>query len=344
MVMEAKMKVAGNLFETVGHTPLLRFNRVTAGLDAKILGKLEFFSPSGSLKDRILHWMLEKAEKRGDLKPGMTIVEATTGNTGIATAMAAAVKGYKCIIVMPGGMSEERKKIIRSYGAELVETPGGESDVDLTLKKAKEIIAGGKGSMWEVRQFSNPDNAEAHFLTTGPEIWDQTDGKVDAFVATQGTGGTLSGVGKFLKSKNKTIRLYAVEPKECPVLSEGKWGSHKIEGIGDGFIPDILDVDLLDGVVAVASDDAVEMAQRLAREEGLFCGISSGCNVLASMMVAKAHPEMKTVVTMINDSGQRYFSTELCGEEPGEWLEASRDRHVEVDVSRLKGKHYEIIG
>jgi cysteine synthase A len=337
------MRVAANLFETVGHTPLLRFSRVTSGLQAQILGKLEFFSPSGSLKDRILYWMIEKAEKRGDLKPGMTIIEATTGNTGIATSMAAAVKGYKCIIVMPAGMSEERKKIIRAYGAELVETPGGESDVDLTLAKVKEILSRNAGKMWEVRQFANPDNAEAHYLTTGPEIWDATGGKVDAFVATQGTGGTISGAGRFLKEKNKKVKLYAVEPKECPVLSEGKWGSHKIEGIGDGFVPDLLDVDILDGIVTVASDDAVVMAQRLAREEGLFCGISSGCNVLASIRVACAHPEYKTVVTMINDSGQRYFSTELCGEEPGEWLEASRDRHVEVDVSRLKGKHYEIV-
>ncbi|HVP58155.1 MAG TPA: cysteine synthase family protein, partial [bacterium] len=236
-----------------------------------------------------------------------------------------------------------RKKIIRAYGAELVETPGGESDVDLTLAKVKEILSRNPGKMWEVRQFGNPDNTEAHYLTTGPEIWDQTDGKVDALVATQGTGGTISGAGRFLKEKNKQVKLYAVEPKECPVLSEGKWGAHKIEGIGDGFVPDILDVEILDGIVTIASDDAVEMAQRLAREEGLFCGISSGCNVLASIKVARAHPEYKIIVTMINDSGQRYFSTELCGEEPGEWLEASRDRHVEVDVSRLKGKHYEIV-
>jgi cysteine synthase A len=338
------MKVAKNLFETVGHTPMLKLNRVTGGVSADILGKLEFFSPSGSLKDRILHWMIEKAEKRGDLKPGMTIVEGTTGNTGIATAMAAAVKGYKCVIVMPAGMSEERKKIIRSYGAELVETPGGESDVDLTLKKVNELLEAGKGKMWEVRQFSNEDNAEAHYLTTGPEIWEQTDGRVDAFVATQGTGGTISGVGRFLKERKPGVKLYAVEPKECPVLSEGKWGAHKIEGIGDGFIPDLLDVDILDGIVAIASDDAVDMAQRLAREEGLFCGISSGCNVLASIRVAKAHPEYKAVVTMINDSGQRYFSTELCGEAAGDWLEDSHGRNVAVDVSRIKGKRYEILG
>jgi cysteine synthase A len=338
------MKVARNLFETVGHTPMLRLNRVTSGVEAEILGKLEFFSPSGSLKDRILFWMIEKAEKRGDLRPGMTIIEGTTGNTGIATAMASAVKGYKCIIVMPGGMSEERKKIIRSYGAELVETPGGESDVDLTLKKVREIFSRSKGNMWEVKQFSNPDNAEAHYLTTGPEIWEQTDGRVDAFVATQGTGGTISGVGKFLKEKRPGVKLYAVEPKECPVLSEGKWGAHKIEGIGDGFIPDLLDVDILDGIVAIASDDAVEMAQRLAREEGLFCGISSGCNVLASIRVAQAHPEYRTVVTMINDSGQRYFSTELCGEAAGDWIDSSHGREVPVDVSRIKGKHYEVLG
>lgn len=338
------MKVSSDLFETVGNTPLVRLNRVTRGLKAEVLGKLEFFSPSGSLKDRILHWMIEKAEKRGDLKPGMTIIEGTTGNTGIATAMASAVKGYKCIIVMPGGMSEERKKIIRAYGAELVETPGGESDVDLTLKKVKEILAANPGKMWEVRQFSNPDNAEAHYLTTGPEIWSQTDGRVDAFVATQGTGGTISGAGKYLKEKKKGVRLYAVEPAECPILSGGDWGVHKIEGIGDGFIPDVLDVDILDGIVKIASDDAIEMAQRLAREEGLFCGISSGCNVEAALRVAQAHPELKVVVTMINDSGQRYFSTELCGEMTAEWVGASQDRAVEVDRSRIKGKRYEILG
>jgi len=312
-------------------------------LKAEILGKLEFFSPSGSLKDRILHWMIEKAEKRGELKPGMTIIEATTGNTGIATSMAAAVRGYKCIIVMPGGMSEERKKIIRAYGAQLVETPGGESDVDLTLKKVKEILAANPGKMWEVKQFSNPDNAEAHYLTTGPEIWNQTDGRVDAFVATQGTGGTISGVGKFLRER-KNVKLYAVEPAECPILSGGKWGVHKIEGIGDGFIPDVLDVDILDGIVKIPSDAAIEMAQRLAREEGLFCGISSGCNVEAALKVAQAHPEMKVIVTMINDSGQRYFSTELCGETAGDWVGESYDRVVEVDASRIKGKRYELLG
>ena len=338
------MKVASNLFETVGNTPLVRLNRVTKGVRAEILGKLEFFSPSGSLKDRILHWMIEKAEKRGDLKPGMTIVEATTGNTGIATAMASAVKGYKCIIVMPGGMSEERKKIIRAYGAELVETPGGESDVDLTLEKVKEILAANPGKMWEVRQFSNPDNAEAHYLTTGPEIWSQTDGRVDAFVATQGTGGTISGVGKFLREKKKAVKLYAVEPAECPILSGGDWGVHKIEGIGDGFIPDVLDVDILDGIVKIASDDAIEMAQRLGREEGLFCGISSGCNVEAALRLAHAHPELNVIVTMINDSGQRYFSTELCGELAADWVGESQDRTVEVDRSRIKGKRYEILG
>jgi cysteine synthase A len=340
---EVAMKVAGNLFETIGNTPLLRLNRVTAGTKAEILGKLEFFSPSGSLKDRILYRMIAKAEERGELKPGMTILEGTTGNTGISTAMAAAVRGYKCIIVMPGGMSEERKKIIRAYGAELVETPGGESDVDLTLKKVAEILARNKGKMWEVRQFSNLDNNEAHYLTTGPEIWDQTDGRVDALVATQGTGGTISGAGKFLREKNQKVKLYAVEPAECPILSEGRWGPHKIEGIGDGFVPDCLDVDILDGIVKIPSDEAIEMAQRLAREEGLFCGISSGCNVVASLRVAKAHPELKTIVTMINDSGQRYFSTELCGETAGDWIHASQDRVVPVDTSRIKGKQYEIL-
>ncbi len=337
------MKVANNIFETIGNTPLLRLNRVTQGIDAVVLAKLEFFSPSGSVKDRILYWMIEAAEKRGELKPGMTIIEATTGNTGIATAMAAAAKGYPCLIVMPSGMSEERKKIIRAYGAKLIETPGGESDVDIVLRKVKEIKEQNKGKMWEVGQFSNFDNVEAHYHTTAPEIWEQTDGMIDAFVAAQGTAGTISGVGKYLKERNKDIRIYAVEPKECPVLSEGRWGPHKIEGIGDGFVPDILDVDIIDGVVKIASDDAIDMAKRLAREEGLFCGISSGCNVLACLKVAELHPEIKTIVTMISDSGQRYFSTELCDEPVGDWIKESQRRKVEVDTTRIRGKKFEII-
>ena len=305
------MKIAKNLFETVGNTPLLKFNRVTKGLEAQVLGKIEYFSPSGSVKDRIAFRMIEAAEKRGDLKPGYSIIEATTGNTGIAFSMAAAVKGYKMIVVMPSGMSEERKKIIRAYGAELIETPGAESDVDKTIVKVKELAAKNP-TYWIAGQFDNQDNTKAHYTTTGQEILEQTDGSVTAFVAAIGTGGTLTGVALALKKKIPNVFIVAVEPEECPILSGGQWGTHKIEGIGDGFIPAILQRNLINEVVTVSSEDAIQMAKRLAREEGLFCGISSGCNVVAALKVAKKFGAGKNVVTMISDSGQRYFSTDLC--------------------------------
>lgn len=312
---DKRKRIANDIFEAVGLTPLVKLNKVTKGTRPVIAGKLEYFNPSGSLKDRILYRMVEAAEERGELKPGMTIIEGTTGNTGIATAMVGAAKGYKVIIVMPDGMSEERKKTIRAYGAELVFVPGAESDVDLVLEKVQEIKAANPGRMWEVGQFSNPDNVEAHYRTTGPEIWEQTEGKVRVFVASQGTGGTVTGVAKFLKEMDPAIKVYAVEPAECAILSGEGWGSHRIEGIGDGFIPDNLDVTYLDGVVQTTSEEAIEMAKRLAREEGIFCGISSGCNVAACLKVAHKHPDSGLIVTMINDNGLRYFSTALCGEE-----------------------------
>ena len=308
------MKIARNVFDAIGNTPLVRLNKVTTGVKPQVLAKLEYYNPTGSLKDRILFRMVEAAEKRGDLKPGMTIIEGTTGNTGIATAMVAAVKGYRCVIVMPEGMSIERRKIDLAYGAELVLTPGAESDVDLVLDKVKEIMAAAPGTYWKVGQFENLDNAQAHYTTTGPEIWDQTDGAVDAIVLSQGTGGTITGVGRFLREKKPAVKVYAVEPAECPLLSRRTWGTHKIEGIGDGFIPPVLDVSLLNGVVLTTSDESIAMAKRLAREEGIFCGISSGCNVVAALKVARRHPELGMIVTMINDNGLRYFSTELCGE------------------------------
>lgn len=302
-----------SISDCIGNTPLVRLNRVTADVKPEILVKLEYFSPSGSLKDRIYLNMIEKAEKRGDLKPGMTILECSTGNAGIACSFVAAVKGYPCIIVMPEGMSEERKKMDVAYGTQMAYTPGGESDVDLALEKLEEIRGPDPDKYWVPSQFDNPDNIKAHYKTTGPEIWEQTGGKLDAYVGTQGTGGQLTGIGRFLRKKKKKIKLYAGEPAECPLLSRREWGEHKIEGIGDGFVPRDLDLSLLDGIVTIKSDQAIEMARRLAKEEGIFCGISSGANVVAAIKLARAHPKMKRIVTMICDSGQRYFSTELCG-------------------------------
>lgn len=307
--------VSEDIFELIGRTPLLKIKRIPKleGCDFLLLGKIEWYSPTGSLKDRIYYHMIKKAIERGDLKPGMEILESSTGNAGISCAFVGRLFGYPVIIVMPKGMSEERKILMRVYGAKLVFTPGGESDVDLCLKKVDELKRENPGKYWEPGQFSNPDNTEAHYLTTGPEIWEQTNGEVDAFVATQGTGGTITGVARYFKEKGAKTKFYAVEPAEAPLLSKGVWGSHRIEGIGDGFVPRNLDLSLLDGVITTSSREAIEMAQKLSLEEGLFCGISSGSNVIASIKLAKRHPEFKVIVTMINDSGQRYFSTPLCG-------------------------------
>jgi cysteine synthase A len=306
-------KSAKSILDVIGCTPMVRLNRVIGDVQPRIYVKLEYFSPSGSLKDRIYLNMIEKAERRGDLKPGMTILECSTGNAGIACSFVAAVKGYPCIIVMPEGMSEERKKMDVAYGTEMIYTPGGESDVDLALQRLDEIRQQDPEKYWVPSQFDNPDNIQAHYKTTGPEIWEQTRGRVDAYVATQGTGGQLTGIGRYLREQNKKVKLYAGEPAECPLLSRREWGEHKIEGIGDGFVPRDLDLSLLSGVVTITSNEAIEMARRLAREEGIFCGISSGANVVAAIKVARSHPKMKRIVTMICDTGQRYFSTELCG-------------------------------
>ncbi|MGH7312036.1 MAG: PLP-dependent cysteine synthase family protein, partial [Candidatus Rokuibacteriota bacterium] len=272
------------------------------------------FGPSGSLKDRIYLHMFEQAEARGDLAPGMRVLECSTGNAGIACAFVAAVKGYACTIVMPEGMSDERKKIMRAYGATLVFTPGGESDVDLALRRLSEIRAGDPTGYWVPGQFSNTDNVEAHYRTTGPEIWEQCGGIIGAFVAAQGSGGTLSGVGRYLREQDDRIRLYAVEPDECALLARRAWGPHGIEGIGDGFIPENLDVSLLSGVITITTEEAIATARRLAAEEGIFCGISTGSNVAAALKLARRHPGLAPIVTMANDTGQRYFTTALCGE------------------------------
>ena len=297
----------------VGRTPLVKLNRIAAA-GPPIYVKVEWYGPSGSLKDRIYLHMFEQAEARGDLRPGIRVLECSTGNAGIACAFVAAVKGYPCTVVMPEGMSEERKKIMRAYGAELVFTPGGESDVDLSLRKLEAIRARDPNGYWVPGQFGNADNIDAHYRTTGPEIWEQTGGIVGAFVASQGSGGTLSGVGRALREQDGRVKLYAVEPEECALLSRRAWGPHGIEGIGDGFIPDNLDVSLLSGVITTTTDESVQMARRLAREEGLFCGISTGCNVAAAVKLAARHPGLPSIVTMVNDTGQRYFTTPLCGE------------------------------
>ena len=305
----------GSVLEAVGCTPMVRLRRVAAELDVEILAKLEWYGPSGSLKDRIYLHMFEDAERARDLSPGKVVLECSTGNAGCACACIAAVKGYRCIIVMPSGMSEERKRLMRAYGAELVFTPGGESDVDLSLEKLEEIHASDPERYWVPAQFDNPANSAAHYLTTGPEIWGQCGGRIDALVASQGSSGVLSGAGRFLRERAPAVRLYAVEPAECPILSHRRWGAHGIEGIGDGFVPRNLDVERLTGVITVSTAESVAMAKRMAREEGLFCGISSGCNVAAAIKLAVKRPEVRTVVVPVNDTGQRYFSTALCGEE-----------------------------
>ena len=307
-------KYAKNIFDTIGRTPLVQLNRIPKqeGINSKILVKLEWFSPSGSLKDRIYYNMLRKAERRGDLKKGMTILECSTGNAGIGCSFVAASLGYPCIIVMPEGMSEERKKIDIAYGTQMVYTPGGESDVDLALARLEEIRRADPKKYYVPAQFENADNIEAHYKTTGPEIWEQTHGAIDAFIMTQGTGGTLTGVGKYIRRFKRNLKLYAVEPAECPLLSKRQWGPHGIEGIGDGFVPRNLDLSVLNGIVTTTTEEALVMAKRLSREEGMFCGISSGSNVAAAVKLAKRYPKLKTIVTLLCDTGQRYFSTALC--------------------------------
>jgi len=308
--------VADDIFQTIGRTPLVNLRRIpnSEGIKARILVKLEYLNPTGSLKDRIYYEMIKNAIQRGDLRPGMEILEASTGNAGISCAFVGTTLGYNVTVAMPSGMSRERQKIIRAYGGGVITTLGAESDVDLCLDKIAELKRANPGKYWEPGQFSNLDNVAAHYKTTGPEIWEQTEGRIDCFLASQGTGGTLTGVGRFLKEKNRDVALYAVEPAEAPILSHRRWGTHKIEGIGDGFVPRNLDLSHIKGIITTSSDESIEMAKRLSREEGIFCGVSSGCNVIAAIKAAKKHPESQTIVTMVNDTGQRYFSTELCGE------------------------------
>ena len=308
-------KIYDSILDTMGGTPLVRFPRITAGLPADLCFKLEFFNPIASVKDRIGIAMVEAMEKAGTLKPGGTLVEPTSGNTGIAIAFAAAAKGYKAILVMPEQMSAERRKMMRQLGAELIltEKTGG---IPLAMKVAEDIVASTPGAVMP-GQFDNPANPAIHYATTGPEIWADTSGQVDAFIAGVGTGGTLSGAGKFLKEKNPDCQIIAVEPVGSPMISEGTKGPHKIQGIGAGFIPDNLDTDLIDDVVTIESEAAFGTAKHVTAEDGVPIGISAGAAVAAAMIVG-ARPNMhgKRIVAIIPSFAERYLSTPLFGDEP----------------------------
>lgn len=313
MNLGANSKIFDSVLEAIGQTPMIRLNKLSADIQADICVKLEFTNPSGSLKDRVVHTIVEKAEHSGILKPGMILLEGTTGNTGIATAMVGAAKGYPVIIVMPEGMSEERKKTIKAYGANLVLTPGAETDVDLVLVEVEKIKEQYGDKIFEIGQFYRSDNLLAHYDNTAPEIWQQTGGEIDIFIMCQGTGGTVTGTAKYLKEKNPQIKVFISEPAESPILAKGTIGHHKVQGIADGLIPEILDLQYVDGIILVSSEESMETARELAAREGIFCGISSGCNVAAARKAARKYPDAKCIVTMINDNGLRYLSTPLCG-------------------------------
>jgi cysteine synthase A len=300
------------LTDLIGKTPLLRLKNIEAehGLDAKIVVKIESKNPSGSVKDRAALAMIKDAEDKGLLKKGSVIIEPTSGNTGIGLAAISAARGYRLILTMPDTMTSERRNLLKAYGAELVLTPGSEG-MKGTISKAEELNREIKGSII-LGQFTNPANPKCHELTTGPEIWNDTDGKVDIFVAGVGTGGTITGIGRYLKSKNKNIRIVAVEPAESDILSGGKAGPHKIQGIGANFVPDILDMSVVDEVMRIPGDEAIRFGRESARKEGVLVGISSGAALAASVKLAKL-PENKgkTIVFLAPDSGERYLSSEM---------------------------------
>jgi cysteine synthase A len=323
-----------NVFDGIGATPLLELD---VDVDAAVYAKLEFLNPTGSIKDRIYREMITAAIDRGDLEPGMEILECSTGNAGIACTFVGTQLGYDVTIVMPEGMSEERKKVIRAYGGDLIETPGGESDVDLSMEKVEELLAESPGTYWFPNQFSNTDNPKAHQETTGPEIVEQLGGAPEAFVAGQGTGGTLTGVGRVLREADGDTELFALEPAEAPILSARQWGSHEIEGIGDGFVPENLDPELMDGVVTVESQIAIDRSQWLAEKAGIFCGISSGANVEGAMRVAEAR-NLDSVATIICDTGMRYFSTNLF-EDKYEIEVPERDHPLDDRSKRILERH-----
>ena len=305
-------KIYTSADQLTGHTPLLELTHLEQDyrLEARLLAKLEYFNPAGSVKDRVAKAMLDDAEARGALKPGAVIIEPTSGNTGIGLASVAAARGYRIIIVMPDTMSVERRQIMKTYGAELVLTEGAKG-MPGAIAKAEELARELPGSFIP-GQFVNPANAQAHYDTTGPEIWQDTDGQVDLFVAGVGTGGTITGVGRYLKEQNPAVRIVAVEPAGSPVLSGGKAGPHKIQGIGGGFVPEVLDTGIYDEIIQVADEDAFALGRQIGRREGVLVGISAGAAAWAAVELAK-RPENrgKTIVALLPDTGDRYLSTPM---------------------------------
>lgn len=306
------MAVYNNVTELIGKTPILKLNNFAKAesVDANIFAKLEYFNPAGSVKDRIANAMISDAEAKGELKPGATIIEPTSGNTGIGLASVGTAKGYKVILTMPETMSVERRNLVKAYGAEVVLTEGAKG-MKGAIEKANELKEQTPGAVI-LGQFVNPANPKAHYETTGPEIWADTEGKVDAFIAGVGTGGTLSGVGKYLKEQNPNVKIFAVEPETSPVLSEGHGGSHKIQGIGAGFVPDTLNTSVYDEVIPVPNEAAFETGNKIAKTEGILVGISSGAAVWAAEQLAKRDEfKGKNIVVLLPDTGDRYLSTDL---------------------------------
>ena len=309
------MKIYNSITELIGKTPLLELHNIERELElkAKIIAKIEAFNPAGSAKDRVAAEMINQAEKEGKIVPGSVIIEPTSGNTGIGLALICACRGYRLIIVMPDSMSKERMALIKAFGAELVLTDGAYGMTG-AIKKAEELNREIKNSMI-AGQFTNPANPKAHFLTTGPEIYEDTDGKVDIFVSAVGTGGTVTGVGEYLKGKNKDIKIVAVEPESSAVLSGGKAGAHKIQGIGAGFVPEVLNTGIYDRIITVSNENAFDTAKLLGRKECVLAGISSGAALYAAIKLAgEEENENKNIVVLLPDTGERYLSTELFAE------------------------------